>query len=310
MSIFDLFRRKPTKQSSSENNTHNIVQPLNEKPSTFKPVANKVPESPNNMFSREELKSIIETIAKVSYIFRDSQLLASTGGNRNISMMSKTHSYLGMLGYLYEIEYKYGKISDFCDSQISNHCQLVFAVMSDVNHRKKSFKEMADNWSDVLQVIFNMQLEDNPDGRKLNAIKTDLDKVNEAIERISGSRCREPKNPMKATVTMKRYNPFKITEDPNMAQGHCIPDIKEVFLQDLKPQLAYAKTSGQQPKDVVAKYTVDMIKSYYDNAGFVPMVIVDMITGQISQVIDMIQPISFAPAKNLKEYVLNQIYRN
>ena len=108
---------------------------------------------------------------------------------------------------------------------------------------------------------------------------------------------------------MKTYNPYKITEDPNMAKGHSIPDIKEVFMQDLIPQIEFAKATGRQPKEVVTKYTIDMIKSYYDNAGFVPMVIVDMITGQISQVIDMIAPISFAPAKNLKEYVLNQIYR-
>jgi hypothetical protein len=52
-----------------------------------------------------------------------------------------------------------------------------------------------------------------------------------------------------------------------------------------------------------------MIKSYYDNAGYVPMVIVDQITGQINQVAEMVQRISYTPYPSLKEYLLSMIYK-
>ena len=54
-------------------------------------------------------------------------------------------------------------------------------------------------------------------------------------------------------------------------------------------------------------YRIDY--SYYDNAGFVPMLIVDQITGQVNQVAEMVEYISYAPQKNLKEYILSKIYR-
>ena len=66
--------------------------------------------------------------------------------------------------------------------------------------------------------------------------------------------------------------------------------------------------STKTSKDIVAEYALAMIKSYYDNAGFVPMVIVDQITGQINQVAEMVQRISYSPYPSLKEYVLSKIY--
>ena len=52
-----------------------------------------------------------------------------------------------------------------------------------------------------------------------------------------------------------------------------------------------------------------MIKSYYDNAGFVPMLIVDQITGQVNQVAEMVQKVSYTPYSSLKEYILSKIYK-
>ena len=39
------------------------------------------------------------------------------------------------------------------------------------------------------------------------------------------------------------------------------------------------------------------------------MLIVDQITGQVNQVAEMVEHISYAPQKNLKEYILSKIYR-
>lgn len=105
------------------------------------------------------------------------------------------------------------------------------------------------------------------------------------------------------------YNPFNITEDLEKSQGHMIPDITNVFAGELIPQLVENPYSGKAPKDIVADYALSMIKSYYDNAGFVPMVIVDQITGQINQVAEMVQRVSYNPYPSLKEYVLSKIYR-
>lgn len=88
-----------------------------------------------------------------------------------------------------------------------------------------------------------------------------------------------------------------------------IPDITEVFARELIPQLIDNRYSNKAPKDIVAAYAMTMIKSYYDNAGYVPMVIVDQITGQINQVAEMVKPISYAPYSTLKEYVLSKIYK-
>ena len=88
-----------------------------------------------------------------------------------------------------------------------------------------------------------------------------------------------------------------------------IPDITNVFAGELIPQLVENPYSGKAPKDIVADYALSMIKSYYDNAGFVPMVIVDQITGQINQVAEMVQRVSYNPYPSLKEYVLSKIYR-
>lgn len=52
-----------------------------------------------------------------------------------------------------------------------------------------------------------------------------------------------------------------------------------------------------------------MIKSYYDNAGFVPMLIVDQITGQVNQVAEMVQKVSYSPYSSPKECILSKIYK-
>lgn len=260
----------------------------------------------NNLFSKTELENLIGILSKISYLFRDSQLLKSTGGGRNESMMSRVHSYAGILGYYYEEIYKYGRMSSIVDSKIASHYALVSLAMSDPSHRKTTVKDLADNWSDVLQVIFNMQLEPNPEGDKFKAMESDIKKVTAAFEKLSGKKCREMKDPSKVTPKRVSYNPYQITEDPVKSRGHVIPEIKEVFAQELFPMLA---SSSGNSKDIVANYAISMIKSYYDNAGFVPMVIVDQITGQISQVADMVERISYSPYSSLKEYVLSKIYK-
>lgn len=290
MGLFDFFRKKKSspKQAQQAESSESVYSD----------------STSSNLFSKKELEDLISILTKLSYIFRDSQLLH---GGRNESMKGKIHSYVGILGFYYEEEYHYGKMVDIVDQDVLVRYALVSNAMKDESNKRNVVRDLADNWSDVLQVIFNMQLESNLDGDKLKQMESEIPKVTLAFEKMSGNKCREPKDPRKITPRKVTYNPLNITEDLALSHGHSIPDITHVFAQDLFPRLA--STSGKDSKDVIAEYTIAMIKSYYDNAGFVPMVIVDQITGQISQVADMAMKISYSPYPSLKEYVLSKIYK-
>ncbi len=155
----------------------------------------------------------------------------------------------------------------------------------------------------------NFQLEPNEEGERFANIKSEIHSVTAAFEKLSSTKCREPNDPRKVKPQNVTYNPFNITEDLAKSQGRTIPDITNVFAGELIPQLVGNPYPNKAPKDIVADYALSMIKSYYDNAGFVPMLIVDQITGQINQVAEMVQKVSYAPYPSLKEYVLSKIYR-
>ena len=258
------------------------------------------------LFSKDELKSIIAILSDISYIFLKSDRLV---GGRNEKMKSRLFSYAGIFGYYYEEEYAYGKVSDITDNNIASHYVLVKLSMSDDSHRRNVVRDLADNWSDVLQVIFNLELDDNEAGNRLKKMESNIHTVTKAIEKLSGKNCKKPSNPLKVHPKKVSYNPFNITEDLKLAEGRAIPDITDVFARELVPMLASNQHSSDESRDIVANYALSMIKSYYDNAGFVPMLIVDQITGQVNQVAEMVEHISYAPQKNLKEYILSKIYR-
>lgn len=260
----------------------------------------------NDWLDKKQLEEIIRSLAKLSYMFRDSVLLTQTG--RNTSMMSRLYSYTSMMGYLYEYEYKYGSFNSLVDTNIANYFKLVLVAMSNPSHRNKSIVELAGNWSDVLQVIFALSLEDNPDKVNFEKISDEVTIITRTFERLSGNKCKQPSDPRNVTPHKVTYNPLNITEDLQLSQGHVIPNITNVFAQELIPQLT-SPYSTKKSKDIVAEYALAMIKSYYDNAGFVPMVIVDQITGQINQVTEKVQRISYSPYPSLKEYVLSKIYK-
>ncbi len=289
MGVFDFFKKKEVKPQ--KNYLTSSVQSSSSK---------------NNLFSKSELEKYIVTLSKMGYLFQKTTLLM---GGRNETMKSRLFSYAGILGYYYENEFQFGRMADLVDQDVLARYALVSNLMRDANHKRKVVEELADNWSDVLQVIFNLQLEPNEEGERFARIQYDIQDVTSAFEKISEKKCREPKDPRNTTPRNVAYNPFNITEDLEKSQGHMIPDITNVFAGELIPQLVDNPYSSKVPKDIVADYAVSMIKSYYDNAGYVPMVIVDQITGQINQVAEMVQRISYAPYPSLKEYVLSKIYK-
>lgn len=263
-------------------------------------VSNKKP-------SQTELKDTICFLSKLSYIFQSSKMLV---GGRNETMKTRIFSYASILCFLYEKEYHYGKIADIIDANILAHYPLVKMAMSNQSYKIKTLYELSDNWSDVLQVIFNLKLLDNDDASiKLKEMDSEIKKATRVFEKLSGKECRKPSNSMNVSPKIVSYNPFNITEDPNRSVGHIIPDLTDIFAHEITPILIHAIYAEKDPKTLIGEYTLNMIKSYYDNAGFVPMVIIDQITGQINQVVEKVQHVSYDPHNSLKEYVLNKIYK-
>lgn len=263
-------------------------------------------DKPVKLFSKDELKLIISVLTDISYVFFQSDLLV---GGRNEKMRNRLFSYACIFGYYYEEDYAYGKVSDITDENIASRYVSVKLSMADYSHRKLVVSELADNWSDVLQTIFIFELDDNEAGNTFKNMESQIRTVTEAVELLSGKKCKMPSNPYKQTPKEVSYNPFNIIDDWRLAKYRTIPDLTEVFARDLIPMLASNRYSPEASRDIVAEYALTLIKSYYENAGFVPMIIVDQITGQVSQAAEMVVHISYSPHKKLNEYILSKIYR-
>ena len=285
MGLFDFFKKKKKDEPIM---VHKSVKPSTAANNvTLKQSALKS----DNLFSKSELESLIKILSKISYIFRDCDLLV---GGRNQKMMSSTHSYAGILGYLYEVDYKYGKMKDIVDSQIASHYLLVMMSMSTASHKKNTINELADNWSDVLQVIYNLQLETNTAGNQLKAMESDIQKVTNAFEKLSGSKCRKPQNPLhqgtiedKYTDMVKNaaFNPFKITCDPHLQNAQKVPNIISVLEKELSEVYSKLSSMGQTSQENLVRmakgYAFNLVESYYKNAGYVPKNSLDQILEQV-----------------------------
>lgn len=252
----------------------------------------------NNLFTSSELKKVIGILSELSDVFRDSVALKQTGGGRNEKMVSLLHSYAGMFCVLFE-EYNYGTSSDVLSNAMLNHYVLVAMAMKDANHRKRSVLGLSDNWVDVLTSIQAIKQGGASDGKKFESMEGDIEYVTKAMEKWSGKTCVRPKNIM--------YNPYGITENASMSVGHSIPDLRAVFAEELLPQLRNARIMGMTEADVTREYVISMIKSYRDNARYVPMCIVDSLCAQIENIANR-AGVSF-PHDSLKDYVLEKIYK-
>ena len=210
---------------------------------------------------------------------------------RNEIMKSRIFSYTGILGFLYEVECRFGKISDIVDSDILSHYQLVKAAMLDESHKKRTIEELADNWSDVLQVIYNLKQSNNKAGEKFKTMESNIQKVTTIFEKLSDKKCKKPVSPMPKTAAEDKYtkmvktatfNPFKIICEPNLQNTQQLPDLKNVFRQELNnlcSQIGMQDNAAQ--KDIVSGYTFNLVESYYNNAGYVPMNSLNQILEQV-----------------------------
>ena len=255
-------------------------------------------ENVSHLFTQSELKRTINTLTELSYIFGDSETLKQTGGGRNITMMTRLHSYAGMFCTLYE-EYNYGTASEIFNKAMLCHYLLVSKAMNDPANKKRSIQSLSENWSDVLTSIQSIKQKGASDGDKFISMESEIEYVTKAVEKWSGHHCPRPQNVL--------YNPYGITENAGLSAGHSIPDLSDVFARELLPQLLSAKVTGKTEADVTREYVISMIKSYHDNAGYVPMCIVDTLCSQIGNIARG-AGVTF-PNDDLKDYVLQKIFK-
>lgn len=281
MGFFDIFRKKAIKPNESNSSC--------------------TTKTGNNfrLFTQCELEEYIETLVQISYLFRDSSSLEATGNNRNLTMMSRLHSYAGMFCYLYET-YGYGQAKSILDNTVAEHYRLVYSAMNDEYNRNNSIRNLAENWSDVLNTISITEQVSPSEAVEFEKIQKRISSVTKAIEKWSGRKCVIPKH-----IT---YNPFFITENAGMSAGHSIPDISSVFAEELLPKILSCRVTGIQPEEVTRDYVISMIKSYRDNAGYVPMCIVDSLCQQIGRIAERVGVI-YPSGMDLKSFVLQKNYR-
>lgn len=105
------------------------------------------------------------------------------------------------------------------------------------------------------------------------------------------------------------YNPYNITENKLLSAGHRLPGLRGIFAKELND---ISKDKDQYPNviSIVASYAISMIESYYENAGFVPMIIVDDITTQVHDAAcEVFDEYDYNKNTNLKSIVLSNIYK-
>lgn len=314
MGIFDFFKKKKKPEQQTSRPTSSQPQAPASKPQPG--------PSSRAPFSNAEFERVIKTIATMSYLFRDSSTLKSTGGGRNQRMMSTLHSYAGMIGYLYQFTYKLGDYSTLVDKDMNTHFALVSAAMSDPYNRQRSIKQLADNWSDVLQSVLYLQIDGTPEGNKMKAMQADIDFVTKVFESLSGSKCRKPVNQMQSATTPKPqakdkfstmvenapFNPFKITTNPSLQPTPALPDMVAVFKKELTEYYNIPGIRQQLDEmQIFSAYVFNMVESYFNNAGYVPKNTVDAI---IEQCYKALSQTSYGSFLGTLDQVKSYMYHN
>lgn len=281
MSLFDFFRRRNEnkggqRQSSADEASHKETS--------------RNCGTNTGQLSAGELKEAVETLSGLSRVFRSSGSLV---GGRNEKMGVTMLSYAGILGYLYEEEYRYGDFSGIAEGELLSHYRLVRIAMSDAAHRERTLKELADNWSDVLLTILLLRAEGAETGRKLDAMEPAISQVTVVFERLSGKKCRKPEDhsavdggedEYAAMVRGASSNPFNITCDPRLQRALPFPDISGVMAGEL--QRAYSsldprRLTFRSASSIISGYFENMVSSYYRNAGCVPVNALNQIIEQV-----------------------------
>ena len=89
-----------------------------------------------------------------------------------------------------------------------------------------------------------------------------------------------------AIVDSTSFNPFKITTNPSLNQNLRFGDLTEVFKKEIEQTIQNTEGLGLLDKSffyntVLKGYTFNLLESYFNKAGYIPKLIMDMILKQI-----------------------------
>lgn len=174
-------------------------------------------------------------------------------------------------------------------------------TLLDTENRLKAISDLANNWSDILQTILEIQTSNTNDSKDFIELQPEITHVTRVIEEISGSKCRKPiigyvktSDPRKSQfnqdaftemVEEATYNPFRITAKPELQRFPPFPDCVERFKIELLSIYNDSSSNRGREIEIFISYVVNIVESYYENTGFVPKNTVDSIVEQCDQAI-------------------------
>lgn len=249
--------------------------------------------------SRKNMVRAILTINMLSNLFYNSSFLLSAGDGRNEKKKRTMYSFAGILGFLFEDEYCFGNFSDLIDKAIQLHYLATKTTLSDPEIRAKAISDLANNWSDVLQTILEIQTSNTYESKDFIELQPEIDHVTRIIEEISCKKCRKPiigyaKTPDPRSSQFNRdantqmieeatYNPYGITAKPELQRFPPFNDCVDIFKIDLL-RLYNDSKKGNEIR-IFISYVNSLVEEYYEKAGYVPKNTVDAIVEQCHQAI-------------------------
>lgn len=134
-----------------------------------------------------------------------------------------------------------------------------------------------------------------------------LDLVN-AIKMQMGNTVKDKYSKM---VENSNFNPFNITTDERLQGGQPLPNLLDVFKRELESSLNNTVLlSNLGAKQIVQSYVFNLAESYYNNAGYIPKIILDQIIEQVYKALLQIDTKVFTSLDELKYAVYYSLLNN
>lgn len=140
------------------------------------------------LFSSKELHELIKSCDVVADAFATSESLMTVGKARVDKMTDLMSSYKNILLYLYAEQYKYGDVGEFFTKYNREDYQkylLCAVVMSQEDKRTECFRQVRQNWSQILQVVQAIRL--MGDTKALIKMNQHLENLTKAFEKVSSN---------------------------------------------------------------------------------------------------------------------------
>lgn len=270
----------------------NIDEPIDLSPEDDAPANDGV-------ITKQLLILAITTLARLSELFKNSSFLMAANDGRNERKMITMYSFAGILGYQYEEIYHFGSYCSLVNIPMWRHYTRIKETMADSGNRATAISDLAKNWSDTLQTILEIEYDGAQDSKEFVGLKSEIESVTNVIEMLSGSECRKPTIGYSKTPEAKRsqfyndafshiveearYNPYRITTDPELQRFPPIPDLKNIFRTELLQSYEIRNVLKMDATEIFIAYVLSLVETYYKKAGYVPKNTVDAIIEQCDE---------------------------